>query len=96
MIIYADQVRSGIWEVFCCDCRKSLETMNYETLSRAMWATREKGGVKCPECRKLSCRRCGAYLSEREMGSGDAKLCWVCELYLAAEEVGWTETPLSS
>jgi len=46
------------WEVFCHDCRKTIGTMNSETLQRALAWSVGRGGVLCVECRAASCRRC--------------------------------------
>jgi len=48
-----------LWDVFCLDCEKSIGTMHSVTLQEAILAMSNKGGVKCPNCRAVSCDHCG-------------------------------------
>ncbi len=78
--MYARAVRTGNgkWEVACCDCKKSIGTLDGEGLARAMWFALSHGGIKCPKCRKNSCGRCHIYL-------GKPHLCTLCKLELRKE-----------
>ena len=64
------------FEVFCIDCRSSIGTMDGETLRRAIIHPGSRGGVKCPDCRKNSCKRCGRLVRDDERGK--VELCWWC------------------
>lgn len=58
MFAEARRTRTGKWNVFCADCKKSIGTMTGETFSRAITFALTRGGVKCPKCRKNSCPSC--------------------------------------
>jgi len=79
MSAYARAVRltEWSWEVFCTDCKGSIGTMSGDTLSRAIIATANKGGVKCPDCRSASCKRCG-FLPGSRLTLQDDGICDFC------------------
>jgi hypothetical protein len=87
MAAYAEAYRQNevSWLVFCSDCHGEIGTMTGETLLRAILNTANKGGVKCPDCRKISCARCGI----RNDGCGplnDSGICKYCEWEIAIEK----------
>ena len=49
----------NVYRVACVDCRVDLGTMTAEILRRAIIFAIEFGGVKCPDCRAISCNSCG-------------------------------------
>lgn len=83
-----------LWDVSCLDCEKSIGTMHSKTLQSAVIANLDKGGIKCPECRAVSCDICGDnHLLSRGKRPGkyqvdkwpkEVKLCQVCVLALEA------------
>lgn len=58
----AVQTLSGIWEVQCVVCSKSLGTFNTETMTEAVRFAQDKGGIMCPLCRAMRCEACGGEL----------------------------------
>lgn len=79
MRAYAECIRvtDGAWEVFCTDCHKSIGTMTGNDVIRAILATRKRGGIKCPECRGVSCVRCG-HLPDGRIKLHRDKICDMC------------------
>lgn len=75
-IAICERKNETAFEVFCLRCMRSIGTMNGDTLSSAIEANRQRGGVLCPECRKASCRYCGTMLT----GNSKDGVCWFCEL----------------
>lgn len=73
MFAEAKRTVLGNWEAFCTDCRESIGTMNGRTFNRAILFALTRGGMKCPKCRKNSCRICGI------MTFGGC-LCTLCKL----------------
>ena len=77
-----------LWDVSCVDCDESIGTMHSQTLQKAILATANRGGVKCPSCREVSCESCGdnVLLSRGETPTiynvgvwpKPMKLCWIC------------------
>lgn len=78
MFAEARRTAIGNWEVFCTDCKKSVETMTGSTFNRAIIFALTRGGLKCPECRKNSCGRCHTY-------HGKSTLCKLCKLEVRGE-----------
>lgn len=64
---------TGAHEVYCVDCSKSIGTMTGKILLEAIVRTHERGGVKCPDCRRLSCGVCG-------IGGVCDDMCTLCKL----------------
>ncbi len=73
MFAEAKRTETGNWETFCTDCRESIGTMTGQTFNRAIIFALQRGGMKCPRCRKNSCRMCGI------MTFGGC-LCTLCKL----------------
>jgi DNA-directed RNA polymerase subunit RPC12/RpoP len=96
MLGYAEQLGSGIWEVWCCDCQKSIGTMNSSFLMAALRHAATKGGVKCPDCRKVSCVACGTPLNEKEMKGDSPYHCWFCKQEVSLDHEVPGQRPLSS
>jgi len=68
---------SGINEVYCVDCRAYIGTMDGDTLLWAMMHNRGKGGVKCPNCRKHTCKKCNGRVAD-DFQLSDEGLCFFC------------------
>lgn len=79
MSAYARAIRLNEWqwEVFCNDCRQSIGTMTGDILSQAIIRTANRGGVKCPDCRKISCTVCGINSNDIKEEFVNGK-CWYC------------------
>lgn len=81
------------FEVFCNWCNRSINTMSYNTLRDAIWATLGRGGVLCPGCRKLACDGCGtlstsmARYEARNGGREQNRLCLACAEFAYGEDV---------
>lgn len=58
MFTHCIRVHTGAWLVRCIDCQTELGTFNFAGLKQAMDFGLKRGGVKCPECRKICCPRC--------------------------------------
>ncbi len=59
--------RSGIgYDVTCCQCCAYIGSMTGDTILRAIMSTRHRGGVLCPDCRKITCDSCGLTFWEDE------------------------------
>lgn len=77
---------TGNWEVFCLRCAASIGTMSSEMLRDAVFLTKQRGGILCPDCRANSCAKCGNEMQAnanngfvpRRNGTGET--CHICEL----------------
>lgn len=88
---------TGTYMVLCTRCRKHIGTMRPAQILEAIWATKDRGGVLCPECREQTCDFCGvrsAWLSTLhqeypgiDLGKGKDKICWTCLLDLSLDQV---------
>lgn len=58
----AEQISTGIWDVFCMRCKTSIGTMNVETMTKAIDWAKNRGGVMCPSCRNQVCNECSGEL----------------------------------
>jgi hypothetical protein len=53
---------SNIVQLECVSCHKVIDgTMTYEIAMQAIMKNSARGGVKCPECREMSCAVCGTF-----------------------------------
>jgi hypothetical protein len=75
------RLSESVYELFCVDCRKSLGTFNGSGMLAAMRHPASIGGVKCPECREMTCTNCGALQLEKPPIRG---LCFFCRERLDA------------
>lgn len=81
---------TGSWDVFCLRCHTSIGTFTSDGLRQAIWLTRHKGGIMCPDCRAKSCGGCGVDMT---LGGGSmverykpgVNLCWPCGLDIETE-----------
>jgi hypothetical protein len=87
---------TGAYEVFCVDCRKSIGTMTPGGVQRAILVNRARGGIKCPDCRKNSCARCGWLLEGNGEDTQIGRICKICELEDDGLIVAKNTLPLSS
>ena len=69
---------TGMWIVFCLRCEEEIGTFSSRGLIDAIFATRARGGVLCPRCRRRACAWCGLGLGlQHEPGD---QICAFCEL----------------
>lgn len=87
-LAYAVQSRSGIWDVTCNRCFGAVGSMRLKTLLSAIFESRTKGGVMCPDCRAASCPECG-------FGGTKGKLCKLCSLDITQAELWADDGPVT-
>jgi hypothetical protein len=78
--VIANPIETGsgpIWQVFCHRCAADLGTMAGDVVARAVLATKDRGGVLCPQCREKACRHCGTPLRGDEL-EAEVTLCGLC------------------
>jgi len=68
---------SGVYEVYCVDCKAEIGTMRGDTIRRAIIHNAGKGGVKCPNCRKHTCKQCNGRVID-EFDLSEDGLCFFC------------------
>jgi hypothetical protein len=68
---------SGKYRLYCYDCRVDLGTLSGDGINAAIRHPASLGGVKCPECRKNSCKTCGMAMVGTS-GVSDRE-CWWCQ-----------------
>lgn len=54
----AFQLPNGSYDVYCTTCSQHLGTFTGEVLARAILHNLDRGGVRCPECRRKTCQFC--------------------------------------
>jgi hypothetical protein len=69
------RLSESVYELFCVDRRKSLGTFNGAGMLAAMSHPASIGGVKCPECREMTCKNCGVKQLDKPPIRG---LCFFC------------------
>ena len=77
-VAIADHVRDGFWRVWCINCWKEIGTMDGDTLAAAMLWAAGRGGVKCPECRAVSCKTCGLQMTTGDI-IANGNQCYYCQ-----------------
>jgi hypothetical protein len=53
-------------DVKCADCHRYVGEMTPDVFTRALYYSLSRGGIKCPDCRALSCKLCGRRDSKTE------------------------------
>lgn len=87
----AYRLDNGTFDVYCCVCSKGIGTFTSEILTHAIMKSLDRGGVRCPECRKLTCQFCYVISEDRKplttvlfrLGEGKSevmKVCSICRL----------------
>lgn len=59
------------YEVFCNRCEVSIGVMSFQVIKEATFATYQRGGILCPDCRKATCDVCAAIAAD----FGHSKVC---------------------
>lgn len=78
------QLGDGKVEICCCCCYRSLGTISYDLLLRALMT---HGDILCPECRQRHCEFCGwvetakynPALGTIRVGEKEHRICTLCK-----------------
>ena len=69
----------GSWTMICQACKCEIPgTISAELFQEAYHRNINRGGIKCPECRAKSCKRCGMHLPEMSKDESGENVCIFC------------------
>lgn len=88
--VQAEEKLDGNFEVFCNWCRVSIGTMHFSAIREAIFNTLGRGGVRCPNCRFVTCDLCGIWrggedthqLMAFSTSNGEIRACVDCQKFL--------------